>query len=146
MKTETRKGKDGVVEKKCAQSGEWKPETEKYYYRVKKTGEFRVECKVCTAPFQKYRIEPGKKRTRERKARSTQKEPSEETMKKILLSKRHTYKMNPDTIDKIDIMSNVSGLDKGVIITQAIDYFIEHNEKYELMIAQYKKLIKKFRD
>ena len=60
MKTETRKGKGGGIEKKCVKCGEWKPETEKHYYRTKKTGKFRDECKVCTAPFQKYRVESQK--------------------------------------------------------------------------------------
>ena len=47
---------------------------------------------------------------------------------------------------KIDIISSVSGLEKGEIITLAVDCLIENNKKYEMMVAQYKKLIEKFRD
>lgn len=147
MKTERRKSKTGVLEKKCSMCGEWKPETDKYFYKTKKTGQFRDECKVCTAPFQKYRVE-SKKRTKpkEYKERPKIQKPSKESKKPVLLSKRHTYKMNPDTIEKIDIISNVSGMEKGEIITQAVDFLVENNKKYELMIGQYKKLLQKFRD
>ena len=69
-----------------------------------------------------------------------------ELKKPIFLSKRHTYKMNAETIEKIDIISNVSGLEKGEIITLAVDCLIGNNKKYEMMVAQYKKLIQKFRD
>ncbi len=147
MKTERRKGKAGIIEKKCTMCGEWKPETDEYFYKTKKTGQFRDECKVCTAPFQKYRVE-SKKRTKpkENKERPEIQKPSKEPKKPVLLSKRHTYKMNPDTIEKIDIISNVSGMEKGEIISQAVDYLIEKNKKFEMMIGQYKKLIRKFRD
>ncbi len=147
MKGETRKGKGGIIEKKCSMCGEWKPETDEYFYKTKKTGQFRDDCKVCTAPFQKYRVESKKRMNpKEKKERPKIQKPSKEQKKPVLLSKRHTYKMNPDTIEKIDIISNVSGMEKGEIITQAIDSFIEKNQKYEMMIAQYKKLIKKFRE
>lgn len=147
MKTERRKGKGGVTEKKCSMCGEWKPETDEYYYKTKKTGKFRDECKVCTAPFQKYRIESKKgKKTPKKKVGAAPQKPREDIKKPPLLSKRHTYKMNPDTIEKIDILSNVSGIDKGEIITSAVNFFIDRNKKYEFMISQYKKLIKRFRD
>lgn len=147
MKVDKRKGKGGIKEKKCSMCGEWKPETDEYFYRIKKTGQFRDECKVCTAPFQKYRIESKKGGEAPRKKESHQAEkPSKELKKPILLSKRHTYKMNPETIEKIDIISNVSGMEKGEIITLAVDCLVENNKKYEMMITQYKKLIHKFRD
>lgn len=69
-----------------------------------------------------------------------------EIKKTFILQKRHTYKMNPDTIEKIDIISNVGGMEKGEIITEAIDFFIDNNKKYQLMISQYQKLISKFRE
>ncbi len=147
MKRETRKGKGGIIERKCGMCGEWKPETDEYFYKTKKTGQFRDECKVCTAPFQKYRVEIKKGiKPKENKERAKIQKASKEPKKPVLLSKRHTYKMNPDTIEKIDIISNVSGMEKGEIITQAVDSFIEKYQKYEMMIAQYKKLIRKFRD
>ncbi|MGD2246079.1 MAG: hypothetical protein PVI11_05985 [Candidatus Aminicenantes bacterium] len=147
MKKETRKGKRGVIEKKCSMCGEWKPETDEYFYKIKKTGQFRDECKVCTAPFQKYRVESKKgMNPKEKNERPKIQKPSKELKKPALLSKRHTYKMNPDTIEKIDIISNVSGMEKGEILTQAVDSLIENNKKYELMIGQYKKLLQKFRD
>jgi ATP-dependent protease Clp ATPase subunit len=150
MKRETRKGKGGIIEKKCSMCGEWKPETEKYYYKTKKTGAFRDECKVCTAPFQKYRVESQKRKKAkdepEKKSKKPKEKPNIKKKKPVFLSKRHTYKMIPETIEKIDIISNVSGMDKGEIITKALDFFLENNTKYELMITQYKKLVKRFRD
>jgi len=147
MKPEIKKGKGGIIEKKCSMCGEWKPETNEYFYKTKKTGQFRDECKVCTAPFQKYRVESKEKEEAPNKKESLKLEKSSEELKKpILLSKRHTYKMNPETIEKIDIISNVSGMEKGEIITLAADSLIENNKKYEMMITQYKKLIHKFRD
>lgn len=150
MKRETRKGKGGIIEKKCSMCKEWKPETEKYYYKTKKTGVFRDECKVCTAPFQKYRVESKKgkkaKDEPEKKSKKPKEKPNIKEKKPVFLSKRHTYKMIPETIEKIDIISNVSGMDKGEIITKALDFFLENNTKYELMITQYKKLVKRFRD
>jgi len=146
MKGERRKGKSGITEKKCSMCGEWKPETGEYFYKTKKTGQFRDECKVCTAPFQKYRVESKKNEKAPNKKESLKLEKSSEEQKKpILLSKRHTYKMNAETIEKIDIISNVSGMEKGEIITLSVDCLIENNKKYALMIAQYKKLIHKFR-
>jgi hypothetical protein len=150
MKKETRKGKGGLIEKKCSMCGEWKPETSKYFYKTKKTGAFRDECKVCTAPFQKYRVESQKgkkaKNKPEKKPKQALEKPKVEKERPVIQSKRHTYKMNPDTIEKIDTISNVSGMDKGEIITKALDFFVENNTKYELMITQYKKLVKRFRD
>ena len=147
MKAETRKGKGGIMEKKCSMCGEWKPETDEYFYKTKKTGQFRDECKVCTAPFQKYRVESKKGAEAPKKKESPKLEKRDEELKKpILLSKRHTYKMNAETIEKIDIISNVSGMEKGEIITLAVDCLIESNKKYEMMITQYTKLIDKFRD
>ena len=147
MNTEKRKGKGGVIEKKCSMCGEWKPETDEYFYKTKKTGQFRDECKVCTAPYQKYRVDSKKRiKPKENKERAKIQKASKEPKKPVLLSKRHTYKMNPDTIEKIDIISNVSGMEKGEIVTQAVDFLIENNKKYELMIGQYKKLLQKFRD
>ena len=144
MKTERRKGKGGVIEKKCSMCGEWKPENDEYYYKTKKTGKFREECKVCTAPFQKYRVES--KKASKKKDDAAPQKLREDEKKPTILSKRHTYKMGADTIEKIDILSNISGIDKGEIITEAINFFIDNNKKYELMIIQYKKLLKKFRD
>jgi len=147
MKTERRKGKAGIIEKKCGMCGEWKSETDEYFYKTKKTGQFRDECKVCTAPFQKYRVETKKRiKPKGNKERAKIQKASKEPKKPVLLSKRHTYKMNPDKIEKIDIISNVSGMEKGEIVTQAVDFLIENNKKYELMIGQYKKLLQKFRD
>ena len=147
MKAERKKGKGGIMEKKCSMCGEWKPETDEYFYKTKKTGQFREECKVCTAPFQKYRVESKKKVKATDKKESPKLEKSSEELKKtVVLSKRHTYKMSAETIEKIDIISNVSGLEKGEIITLAVDCLIENNKKYEMMVAQYKKLIQKFRD
>ena len=135
------------MEKKCSMCGEWKPETDEYFYKTKKTGQFRDECKVCTAPFQKYRVESKKGAEAPKKKESPKLEKRDEELKKpILLSKRHTYKMNAETIEKIDIISNVSGMEKGEIITLAVDCLIESNKKYEMMITQYTKLIDKFRD
>jgi hypothetical protein len=146
MKVERKKGKGGIMEKKCSVCGEWKPETDEYFYKTKKTGLFREECKICTAPFQKYRVESNKGAEAPRKMESSQiKKLSKELKEPVLLSKRHTYKMNPETIEKIDIISNVSGMEKGEIITLAVDSLIENNKKYEMMVAQYKKLIHKFR-
>ena len=147
MKAEKRKGKVGITEKKCGQCGEWKPETDEYFYKTKETGQFRDECKVCTAPFQKYRVEQKKRVKATNKKESPKLEKSSKEIKKpVLLGKRHTYKMSAETIEKIDIISNVSGLEKGEIITLAVDCLIENNKKYEMMVAQYKKLIQKFRD
>ncbi|MGD8536558.1 MAG: hypothetical protein PVF66_11980, partial [Candidatus Aminicenantes bacterium] len=101
-------------------------------------------------PFQKYRVEPQKGKKAKKKPEKKQKPVLEksnvEKKRPVILSKRHTYKMNPDTIEKIDIISNVSGMDKGEVITKAIDFFIGKNTKYESMITQYKKLVKRFRD
>jgi len=147
MKAERRKGKGGITEKKCSMCGVWKPETDEYFYKIKKTGQFREECKICTAPFQKYRVEPKRKVKVPNKKGSPKLENTDKELKKpIFLSKRHTYKMNAETIEKIDIISNVSGLEKGEIITLAVDCLIGNNKKYEMMVAQYKKLIQKFRD
>ena len=69
-----------------------------------------------------------------------------EIKKPTIFQKRHTYKMDADTIEKIDIIGNVSGMEKGEIITEAINFFIDNNKKYQLMISQYQKLISKFRE
>lgn len=149
MNKEKRIGEKGTAEKRCKKCGEWKPKNEEYFYKSKASGKFRDECKDCTAPFQKYRVKSNKKKKASKAKEKSSHQKSKE-IKKIKKSnvetKRHTYKMNADTIEKIDILSNVSGLDKGEIITNAVNYFIDHNEKYELMISQYKKLIKRFRD
>jgi predicted DNA-binding protein len=149
MKEKRRKGKEGIIEKKCSVCGEWKPETSQYFYVTKKTGKFRPECKVCTAPFQKYRVESKKEeKSMKTKEKSMDQKPKgiKETKKTHILQKRHTYKMDPDTIERIDIISNVSGMEKGEIITEAINFFIDNNKKYQLMISQYQKLISKFRE
>ena len=148
MKEEKRKGKNGIIEKKCSTCSEWKPETEEYFYITKKTGKFRSECKVCTAPFQKYRVESKKeKKSIKKKDRLMEHKQKEikEIKKPTIFQKRHTYKMDADTIEKIDIIGNVSGMEKGEIITEAINFFIDNNKKYQLMISQYQKLISKFR-
>lgn len=142
-------GEKKIAKKKCSMCGELKPKTEEYFYKNKKSGQFRDECKVCTAPFQKYRVESKKrKKTSKMKDDSTHQKSreSEKAKKSNFFSKRHTYKMEANTIEKIDILSNVSGLDKGEIITNAVNFFIDRNEKYESMISQYIKLIKRFRD
>ena len=149
MNKEKRIGEKGTAEKRCKKCGEWKPKNEKYFYKSKPSGKFRDECKACTAPFQKYRVKSNKKKkaSKVKKNSSSQiSQKSQKIKKPDFNTKRHTYKMNAVTIEKIDILSNVSGLDKGEIITNAVNYFIDHNEKYELMISQYKKLIKRFRN
>ena len=145
MKTKSRINKNGVTEKKCIMCGEWKPETDEYYYKYKRSGKFMDDCKICSAPYQKYRV----KKEKAEKAPLKNDKSALTISDKISVkgqSKRHTYKMNIDTMEKIDILNSVTGIVKGEIISNAVNFLIENNKKYRSIISEYRKLINKFRD